>query len=185
MQGQIMPFLYEMGDAITACADLPTTVSVLLKIMKEYMGVACGMFTLYHHKTGTIFVHQSIGLSEKEKTRGVYNLGEGITGKVVETRRAIIVPKIREEPVFLGRTHNRTSDRLDYSFVCIPILRGQKVLGTISIEKQYTSQAVLDYDVDILTFIASIIAQAVDLYSSWKTKKRPIGRPRTAACSRP
>ena len=180
-RAQIMPFLYEMGAAITACANLPTTVSVLLKIMKEYMGVACGMFTLYHHKTGTIFVHQSIGLSEKERTRGVYTLGEGITGKVVETRKAIIVPRIREEPVFLGRTHSRTNDRLDYSFLCIPILRGNKVLGTIGIEKQYTSQAVLDYDVDILTFIASIIAQAIDLYlleneekTYWESENRRL-----------
>ncbi|HBF34759.1 TPA: sigma-54-dependent Fis family transcriptional regulator, partial [Candidatus Sumerlaeota bacterium] len=162
-------------------ANLQTTVSVLLKIMKEYMDVSCGMFTLHHHKTGTIYIHQSIGLSEKERKRGVYNLGEGITGKVVETKQAIIVPKIGEEPMFLGRTHSRTDDRLEYSFVCIPILRGKKALGAISVEKHYTSQIALDNDVDLLTFVASIMAQSVELYlleneekTYWESENRRL-----------
>ncbi len=160
----VMPFLYEMGSAINTCADLKTTVTILLKIMKNYMKVACGMFMIYHHRTGRIFVQHSIGLSDIEMTRGVYNIGEGITGKVVETGLPIIVPKIRDEPEFLNRTHNRYGDRLDYSFICIPIHRGEKVLGTISIEKKYTNELVLNNDIDILNFIASILAQSIDLY---------------------
>ncbi len=180
-KAKILPFLYEIGSAITAYADLQTTVSVLLKIMKEYMGVECGMFTLYHHKTGTIFVHQSVGLSEEEQSRGIYNLGEGITGKVVETRQPIVVRRIRDEPQFLGRTHIRSDERLNDSFLCVPILRGRRVLGTISIEKYYASQAVLNNDVDILIFIASIFAQAIELYlleneekTFWESENRRL-----------
>jgi Nif-specific regulatory protein len=143
---------------------LESTASILLRTMKEYMGVECGMLALHHRRTGTIFVHQSIGLSEEEQSRGIYALGEGITGKVVATKCAYIVPKIRDEPLFLGKTHVRTKDRLDYSFLCIPIMRGADVLGTLSIEKRYASQESLQEDVAVLTFIASIIAQSIELY---------------------
>ena len=163
-RAQILPFLYEIGAAVTNCADLQAAVSILLRTMKEYMGVACGMLALHHRKTGTIFIHQSIGLSQEEQSRGIYSLGEGITGRAVATKQACIVPRIREEPLFLGKTHARTEERLDDSFLCIPILRGEDVLGTISVEKRYANPEVLQEDVGVLTFIASIMAQSIELY---------------------
>jgi len=180
-RAQVLPLLYEMGNTITESEDLQEATSVLLKIMEDHMGVVRGMFTLYHRKTGTIFVHESIGLTPEEEARGVYNLGEGITGKVVETGRCIVVPKISEEPNFLGRTHNRSNDGPDYSFLCIPILRGKKVLGTLSVEKRYANPEVLEKDVELLTFIASVMAQAVELYlleneelTFWESENRRL-----------
>lgn len=180
-RAKVLPLLYEMGNTITECDDLEEVTSILLKIMKEHLDVVCGIFTLYHRTTGTIFVHQSLGLTPEEETRGVYNLGEGITGKVVERGLPMVVPRIREEPDFLGRTHCRSQEELDYSFLCIPILRGRNVLGTISVEKLYTSQDILEKDVELLTFIASIMAQAVELYlleneekTYWESENRRL-----------
>jgi Nif-specific regulatory protein len=170
-----------MGRAITEPNDLQASLAILLGIMKDHMGVEMGLFTLYRQRTGTIFIHESLGLSEEEKARGVYCLGEGITGKVVETGKAIIVPKIREEPNFLNRTKSRSDLRLDYSFLCIPILRWKKVLGTISIEKKYDDDGDLRKDVAFLTFITGIIAQAVELYlleheekAFWESENRRL-----------
>ena len=160
----VLPLLFEMGRTITECKDLRQTMEVLLKIMKDHMGVVRGMLTLYHRTTGKIFVHKSLGLTGEEEARGIYDLGEGITGKVVESGKPIVVPKIRDDPNFLGRTHTRDEEGLDYSFLCIPILRGRNVLGTISIEKPYTDSRGLGEDVEFLTFITAIIAQAVELY---------------------
>lgn len=153
-----------MGKAITETNDLQETLSILLNVMKDHMGVVRGMITLCHRRTGTIFIHESVGLSDEEKARGVYNLGEGITGTVVDTGKPIVVPRIREEPKFLNRTVSRASHETDFSFVCIPILRNKKALGTISVEKQYANQDERREDVELLTFIAGIIAQAVDIY---------------------
>jgi len=163
-RAKVLPLLYKMGAGITECEDLQKTTQVLLKIMEDHLEIHSVMLTLYHKTTGTIFIHESLGLTDEEKARGVYNLGEGITGRVVESGRAIIVPKIREEPAFLNRTKSRREGDLDYSFLCIPIRRAQIVLGTISVEKLYASHEILNADVKLLTFIASIIAQAVELY---------------------
>jgi len=175
-----LPLLYAMGRTITAGQDLRETTSVLLKIMEDHLGVLSAMLTLYHRNSGTIFVHESLGLTEEEKARGVYNLGEGITGKVVDSGKAIIVPKIREEPNFLGRTGSHQDDQ-DSSFLCIPIRRGKSVLGTISVEKFYASPEVLDKDVELLTFIASVMAQTVELYlleneerTFWESENRRL-----------
>ena len=128
----ILPLLFEMGKTISECKDLQETISILLRVMKDHIGVTSGMFTLHNRKTGKIFIHESLGLTAEEEARGVYDLGEGITGKVVETGKAIIVPRIREEPNFLGRTRSLSDESLDFSFICIPVSRGKNVLGVAS-----------------------------------------------------
>jgi Nif-specific regulatory protein len=154
-----------MSKAVTESETLSDTLSILLKIMKEDMGVARGMVSLFNSRIGKIFIHDSIGLTKEEETRGVYSIGEGITGKVVETGERIVVPLISEEPNFLNRT--KSLSKLEYSersFVCIPIVRGKKVLGAISVERFSDHPELLHYDVEILGVIATMIAQAVELY---------------------
>jgi len=177
----MLPLLYAMGKIIVECEDLQKTTPVLLKIMKEHLAVRNLMLTLHHQKSGTITTYESLGLTEAEKARGVYNLGEGITGKVVETGKAIIVPKIREEPNFLSRTRTRSPDDQESSFLCIPIRIGKNVLGTLSVEKIYESWDVLNADVELLTFISNIIAQTVELHllkyeekTYWESENRRL-----------
>ncbi len=156
--------LFQMSKAVVENESLTDSLSILLKIMREDMGVLKGMINLYNSKTGKIFIHDSIGLSEEEENRGIYSIGEGITGKVVETGEPIVVPKISEEPVFLNRTKSLTERGEDISFVCIPILHGKKVLGAISIERKCANPKSLKHDVEMLGVIAAMIAQAVELY---------------------
>ncbi len=179
--GKVVPLLYKMGTTITNSNDLHETIMPLLKIMNDNMGVIRGMFTLFHQKTGKIFIHESIGLTKEEEVRGIYNIGEGITGKAVEGGKPIIVYKIRDEPAFLNRTCNRDDESLDNTFLCIPILHGQKVLGTISVEKKYANPAFIEQDLEFLAFISSLIAQAVELYLFeneekvfWETENRRL-----------
>ena len=164
-RGEMLSPLSLMSKVVIESESLTDTLSLLLKIMEEDMGVIRGMVNLFNSKTGKIFIHDSIGLTEKEETRGVYSLGEGITGKVVETGEAVVVPRIGDEPDFLNRTKSLTTpDDANLSFVCIPIKLGKKVLGAISVERICYNTEILKYDVEILEIIATMIAQAVEIY---------------------
>jgi Nif-specific regulatory protein len=164
-RGRIVPLLVRMGRAISDDNDLSLALDCLLDYMREQMGVLRAMINLHHRETGRIFIHKSIGLTEEEQARGVYFPGEGITGKVVETAQPIIVLRIGDEPDFLNRTGSlsRDSDR-ELSFVCVPILRGKKVLGTISLERLYDNERLLNKHVDALVAASYMLAQAVELY---------------------
>ena len=164
-RGEMLFPLSQMSKVVIESENLTETLSILLKIMKEDMGVIRGMVNLFNSKTGEIFIHDSIGLTEEEETRGVYSIGEGITGKVVETGEMIVVPRVSDEPNFLNKTKSHTNpEDSNLSFVCIPILRGKKVLGAISVERICENIALLNYDVELLGIIATMIAQAVELY---------------------
>ncbi|MQY51806.1 sigma-54 interaction domain-containing protein [Rhodocyclus gracilis] len=161
----LLPLLYEMSRITSESGDLSHILNVLLRLMQRHMKVVRAMVSLYDPGTGKIFVHESVGLSEEEAAKGVYRLGEGITGKVVETGKSIVVPRIGEEPNFLNRTGSREhADTSGLSFLCVPILRGRKVMGTISAERLYDDRRLLNLDVEILSVLATVTAQAVELY---------------------
>jgi len=164
-RAKVLPLMFRLSRTIAESQGLENILDVVLEIMGGQMGIVRGMVNLYHSRTGKIFTHKSVGLSENEEARGVYVPGEGITGKVVETGKAIVVPKIGDEPGFLDRTrsHSAPADE-NLSFLCVPIARGKKLLGTISAERVYENREILSQDAELLTTIACMIAPSVELY---------------------
>ncbi|SFA86607.1 sigma 54-interacting transcriptional regulator [Azotobacter beijerinckii] len=162
----LLPLLYEMSQIATESGDLSSIINILLRLMQRHMKVVRGMVSLHDRDSGSIVLHESFGLSPEEAGKGVYLLGEGITGRVVESGQSIVVPCIRDEPAFLNRTGSRDceSDDANLSFICVPIMRGRQVMGTISAERLYDNAELLKLDVEVLSILATTTAQAVELY---------------------
>ncbi len=144
------------------------------------MNMLRGMITILNRDTGEIVINESFGLTEKEKERGRYQIGEGVIGHVVKTGKAVIVPSIIDEPLFLDRTRSRSKAKKEnLCFICIPIKAGTEIIGTLSADRQLEPALVeesakktkagekridmLQYYVDQLSIIASMISQAVRL----------------------
>lgn len=176
-RAKVFPLLYQMSRVIAESANLSDTLTILQQIMQQEMNIICGMVSLYHQKSGRILLHESFGLTEDEAAKGVYALGEGITGKVVETGRALMLPKISEEPDFLHRTRElKYGLDQELSFICVPIMRGRKVLGAISAERIYDSNKLLEQDVEMLATFASMVAPTVELYLMEHVEKPSLER---------
>ena len=162
---KLVPLLYKISQAIVEDKSLSEIVSVLFEVMKQELGIIRGTINLFNRHSGKIFIHQSFGLTQEEEARGIYSEGEGITGKVMQSKKTIIVPRISGNPDFLNRTKSRTRrEELESSFFCVPIVKGKKILGSISAERFYENPDLLKQDVTIVTIFASIIAQAIELY---------------------
>lgn len=161
----VLPILFQISQIISENEDLPGSLAIILKVMQSRMHIVRGMVSLYDRENGNIFIHESFGLTEEQKARGIYATGEGITGKVVESGKAIIVPELRNSPSFLNRTQARADGSdLNFSFFCVPIMHGGRVLGTISAERVYDNRRLLKQDVELIATIASMIGPAVELY---------------------
>ncbi|WP_184260931.1 sigma-54 interaction domain-containing protein [Rhodopseudomonas rhenobacensis] len=158
----VLPLLFQIAKIIADSEDLAKTLTIILSVMQKQLRIQRGMVTLYDRGSETIFIHDSFGLSEEEKARGIYASGEGITGKVVETGRAIVVPHLRDDPRFLDRT--RSHGNSNASFFCVPIIHGQKVIGTISAERAYRNPRLLKQDVEVLSTVALMVGPAAELY---------------------
>ena len=174
--------LAEVSRTITNEDDINKVLRLVLLIMSENMNMLRGMITILNRDTGEIVINESFGLTEKEKERGRYQIGEGVIGHVVKTGKAVIVPSIIDEPLFLDRTRSRSKAKKEnLCFICIPIKAGTEIIGTLSADRQFEPTAIddrtrtkktkigeesidmLQYYVDQLSIIASMISQAVRL----------------------
>ena len=161
----VLPILFQISQIINDSEDLTSALTLILGVMEERMKIVRGMVSLYDRQSETIFVHASFGLTEEQKQRGIYSLGEGVTGKVVKSGKPVIVPHIGSDPGFLDRTRSREETAAsNCTFFCVPIVHAKKVLGTISAERVYANRRLLRQDVELLATIASMVAPAVELY---------------------
>jgi Nif-specific regulatory protein len=152
--------LYEITTAIHSTFDLRKVLYKVLDILSERLGMKRGTITLLNPDRSEIHIEVAHGISTTEKTKGRYKLGEGVTGKVIETGRPMAIPHIDEEPLFLDRTGaRRRIDKSKVSFICVPIKEGRRVIGALSADRVFEVSAPLDEDVRLLTIIGSLIAQ--------------------------
>jgi len=155
-----MVCLYEITTAIHATLDLRKALYKVLDLMSEHLGMNRGSIALLNRDTSEIHIEVAHGISLSERTKGRYKLGEGVTGRVIESGRPMAVPKINDEPLFLDRTGARSRiDKSTISFISVPIKEGRKVVGALSVDRVFEGPSPLDEDVRLLTVISTLIAQ--------------------------
>ena len=172
---QELSLLFEISQTLDRNMDLRDVVGPVLKAIAKHMGMLRGTITLLDRETGEIFIEAAYGLSTSQQERGRYRLGEGVTGKVVQTGQPAVVPRISEEPLFLNRTGARKRLRKkDISFICVPIKLGNEVIGTLSSDRLFAEAVSFKEDVRLLSIIASMISQAVRLRQSAQEERRRL-----------
>lgn len=161
----VLPILFRINKVIAENADLTTLLSIVLDGMRAQMKMQRGAIMLYDRDSDATFVHDSFGLSEQERGRGVYAPGEGLAARVVETGRPAVVPDLAGDRDAVGGTHPEPrGKRARTAFFCVPIVLAGKVLGTICGERVYLSRRLMAHDVELLSMVASLIAPTVELH---------------------
>lgn len=157
--------LYQIAHLLASEQDLELVMSLILETLETKLGMKRGMITILSPDNIELAVDVARGISENDKKKGKYKLGEGITGRVVATGRPIAVPTLESEPTFLDRTGARKGlKHSDLSFLCVPIKAGMAVIGALSVDRVAVEDAVtLDGELRFLEAVADLIAQVVQV----------------------
>lgn len=167
--------LYEIAKALNSSLDLEVVMAQILDILHEKMAMERGTLCLLDEATNEIIIGAARGLSEKEKERGRYKLGEGVTGRVVEAGEPMIVKNVGEEPLFLNRTRARGDlKRANISFFCVPIKLDGKTIGALSVDRLFHQDISFEEDLRLLTIISSTVAQAVRIHQMVEKEKNRL-----------
>ena len=159
--------LLQVAETLVSGFDVDRNLRRAMRILHEHLGLSRGTVALVDPETREIRIAAAYGLTRQQLARGIYRSGEGIVGRVVASGKAMVVECVGEEPAFLNRTGARP-DKADISFVSVPIkLRGE-VLGSLSADRVFDESVSLDEDVRVLEIVASLIAQAVRLYWTYR-----------------
>ncbi len=167
--------LYEISKALNLSTDLRATMTEVMRILHENLGMERGTLTLLDAKTGELSIEIAHGLGQAQKERGRYRVGEGITGKVVEAGEPVVVPNVGSEPLFLNRTRARGDlKRSNISFICVPIKLDQKTIGALSVDRLFQENISFEEDLRLLTIISSMVGQAVRIHQMYEDEKEEL-----------
>ncbi len=160
----------------------------VMALLGERMGIQGASLVLWDHAADQMRIVAALGLTDEEVARGRYAMGEGVTGQVIATGRAQIIPDIRKHPQFLNRTRSRQlvavgADPQEFgfadgeppiSFICVPVKDGDRFVGAISVDKPYVDDVSLASDARLLTITAGCIAQTVRIHNLMQVEKERL-----------
>src|SRR5579859_7163154 len=157
--------LMEIGHILASTLELREAFQRMMQLISDKLEMRRGTLVLLDESSGRLRTEAAVGLTAEEIERGKYALGEGITGMVVATGRARIIPDVRTEPDFLNRTGRVSADEADQaiSFLCIPIKIESRVVGALSVDRLFVGEEQLNSDAKFLEVIAAFMAQAIQI----------------------
>jgi len=166
--------LSDIAKAFAESLHLEETLKSILKSLDTHLKWQRGTITLLDPETETINIKVAHGLSERSKSLGSYKVGEGITGRVVQTGESMVVPDISKDPRFLHRTRSRADDGKKTAFFCVPIKLEGKTVGTLSIDRQAGRADDFHDSLHLLNIISTMIAQAIKLNKLVESERKSL-----------
>ena len=165
--------LLEVSQALSGTLNLKSALHRVLEVLAKHHGAVRSMVTLLR-EGGELYVEASDGL-DRPAQNVQYRMGEGITGRVVETGKPIVVPRVSREPTMLNRAARRSDgDDQELSFVCVPIVLNRRAVGALGVDLRYKAERDFDSSVKFLGVVASMIAQAVKIQRLIEEDKRRL-----------
>lgn len=155
-----MTLLFDISQRLIQSKQLKFDLSSIIRMVAEYLEAERSFLTIFNRENLNIYIEAAYGLSTSQQARGKYKLGEGITGKVVEMARPVVIEKISKSSLFLNRTKQELyKDNEELTFICVPIMDEGKVTGTLSVTRVYNPHITFNEDTRLLSIIGSMIVR--------------------------
>lgn len=156
--------LHEAAKLIGRVGVPELAVNGLLRLTSQMLGLNRGRVLLPTSNLDKLRIHYSYGLTSDERERGTYDLGEGISGRVMTTGQTAVVQDIDDEPLYLCRAVDRETLPNDVvAYIAVPIIDGDTPVGVLAVHRLRKRQRPIKADLTILQIIATFIAQILKI----------------------
>jgi Nif-specific regulatory protein len=165
--------LVAISQALAGTLNLTAALQQVLELLERHHSMLPSMVTLLDKPDGTLVVAASHGLTNAGK-RTRYHLGEGITGRVVESGKPIVVPRVSHEPMFLNRAGRRNLQKQERTFICLPVVINRKPVGALGVDLRFQKARNYDHELSFLQVVTSMIAQAINVAHLAETERERL-----------
>jgi len=164
--------LLEISQALSGTLNLKAGMQRVLGTLIRHHSVVRGMVTLL--RDGELHAEAVEGFEDRARNTQI-KLGEGITGKVVESGKPIVVPRVSKEPAFLNLASRRPDHlKQELSFICVPIVLNRQPVGALGVDLRFKPERDYDSSVKFLGVVSSMIAQALNVQRMVDEERRRL-----------
>lgn len=178
-KNKIQQVLIEISKIVTSSLDLDEIFQSIMATIERSLKLEKGSLVLYDNPSDALRLVAAVGLSTDEIEKGIYQLGEGVVGKVYETGEAMLIRSVANDPLFLNRVgylNHFKNDPSNVSLLAAPVKSEQAIIGVLSVflvhQKNMDTQTYLDF----LQVVASVISQALKIHQLVDDVKKEISR---------
>lgn len=166
--------LLEISQLLLKSSNLKKYLNQVLEILASRHGFIRGAITLLRGELREIHIEASSGLKPRGQ-RARYRLGEGITGRVVESGKPIVVPQVSREPLFLNRADRRKGlKKQELSFICVPIVLTSEAVGALGVDLAFDKGRNYDRVLRFLSVVSSAIAQSIRMLGLIEAQRKGL-----------
>ena len=176
--------LVSISRVMDKALDLQNALQEILRILSETLSMNRATITLLDSETQQLTINASHGLSPEEKQRGVYNLDEGITGRIFQTMEPYVVPDASKDPLFLNKTGARSVDKDRVTFLGVPIVLHGRPIGVLNVDRLFSADVSHEEDIAFLQVVATLIAQFMSLNEEVRRREERLRRENASLLNR-
>jgi Nif-specific regulatory protein len=164
--------LYEIAVMLASTAEVSDTIEQAMRLLKRNSYLErCTLFMLNDDGL-TLELNASIDLSPQQRRMATYKLGEGATGLAAQSAEPVVIENIHNNINYLNKIG--TINAKSISYVAVPILQDDGVIGVISanIEKD----PILNFDdiVRMLTIVGSLFGGTLARLQKFTKEKEEL-----------
>jgi Nif-specific regulatory protein len=166
--------LLEASQALSGTLDLSESLQRVLEILGRHHGAIRSTVVLLNDESGDVELEASSGAITPGK-RVRYRIGEGITGRVIQSGKPLVVPRVSREPMFLGRAAERPElCEEELTYICTPITLEGRTVGAVGIDLRFKAERDYNRTVKFLGVVGSMIAQGLKVQRLIRADKQRL-----------
>jgi len=163
--------LYHVSQVLSRSLNLKATLSELMRVLDEGVGLEKGMVSLVEPDSGALLVNVVHGMGALLAEDVRYHPGEGVVGMIMEEGEQVLVPCIADEPRFLDRLGIYDKK---LPLVGVPIRVARQVVGVLVAQPMAGTEALLGEYAHFMEMVANLIGQSVRLARDVEREKQVL-----------
>ena len=152
---QVEPLLLEVADVLATSLDLDTTLSRVAEVVRKVIDYEIFAILLLNEKTQELRFRFQVGYPADFAERARVKLGEGVTGQAAQSRQAVLVDDVTQDPKYIAAIANVRSE------LAVPLITKNRVIGVIDLEARNPGYFTEEHS-RLLTLVASRIAGGIE-----------------------
>lgn len=166
--------LLKTAELVEKSLEPAFAINEILKLLSDKLQLKKGRVILLN-EDGLLKIAYSIGLSSQEQERGIYAVGEGVTGQVLATAQVAIIHDISKEPSYLAKVKDvaNFSDS-ELAYIAVPIKQNKKPIGVFAFHLSPNEKSNFTRHLFVIEILSVMIGQILSINQVVKAKTQEL-----------
>ena len=154
--------LLEISQALSGVLNLKAALQSVLDLLERRHQVVGATVFLQEPDSRELHVEATAG-TRLIGQRGRRGSGEGITERVIDTGKPVVVPRVSQEPALAPAPGERVKGGRELTYIAVPIVVSRRPGGTLDVVLPFKQDRDYQRSLEFYRVVASMIAQALKL----------------------